>query len=109
MAGTFSQIYIQTVFAVKGRENLIDQKWRHELHSYMSGVIKAKGHKSIIINGMADHVHCFIGLKPVMSISDLVRDIKNNTSKFINDRRFVRGKFSWQDGVMEHSLMVNHK
>jgi putative transposase len=64
----------------------------------MSGVIKAKGHKSIIINGMADHVHCFIGLKPVMSISDLVRDIKNNTSKFINDRGFVRGKFSWQDG-----------
>ena len=98
MAGTFSQIYIQTVFAVKGREDLIDKTWKPELHSYMAGVIKAKGHKSIIINGMADHVHCFIGLKPVMAISDLVRDIKNNTSKFINNRRFVHGKFSWQDG-----------
>ena len=98
MAGTFSQIYIQTVFAVKGRGNLIGKTWKHELHSYMAGVIQAKGHKPIIINVMADHVHCFIGLKPVMAISDLVRDIKNNTSKFINDRRFIHGKFSWQNG-----------
>jgi putative transposase len=98
MAGTFSQIYIQTVFAVKGRENLINKAWKEELHTYMGGIIKAKGHKPIIVNGMTDHVHCFMGLKPVMAISDLVRDIKNNTSKFINDRGFVHGKFNWQDG-----------
>ena len=76
MAGTFSQLYIQTVFAVKGRENLIDKKWRDELCKYISGIIKGKNQKSIIVNGVADHIHCFIGLKPSMSISDLMRDVK---------------------------------
>ena len=98
MAGTFSQLYIQTVFAVKGRENLIDKKWRDELCKYISGIIKGKNQKSIIVNGVADHIHCFVGLKPSMSISDLMRDIKNNSSKFINDKGFVKGKFSWQEG-----------
>jgi REP element-mobilizing transposase RayT len=98
MAGTYSQIYIQVVFAVKGRENMIVKTWRTELHKYISGIITAKGHKAIIVNGVADHVHCFIGLKPVMALSDLVRDIKNNSSKFINDRKLVRGKFQWQEG-----------
>ena len=98
MAGTFSQIYIQAVFAVKGRENLIHKEWKDELHKYMAGVVKNKGHKPIIINGVSDHVHLFIGLKPVMSISDLIRDIKNNSTNFINDKKFLKGKFSWQEG-----------
>lgn len=98
MAGTFSQLYIQTVFAVKGRENLIDKKWRDELCKYISGIITGKGQKSIIVNGVADHIHCFIGLKPSMSISDLMRDVKNNSSKFINEKGFIKGKFSWQEG-----------
>ena len=98
MAGTFSQLYIQTVFAVKGRENLIDKKWRDELYKYISGIITGKGQKSIIVNGVADHIHCFIGLKPSMSISDLMRDVKNNSSKFINEKGFIKGKFSWQEG-----------
>jgi putative transposase len=98
MAGTFSQIYIQVVFAVKGRENLMAKQWRDELHKYIAGIIKSKEQKSIIVNGVADHVHCFIGLKPVMTISDLVRDIKNNASNFVNDKKFVKGKFHWQDG-----------
>ena len=98
MAGTFSQLYIQTVFAVKGRENLIDKKWRDELCKYISGIIKGKNQKSIIVNGVSDHIHCFVGLKPSMSISDLMRDVKNNSSKFINDKGFVKGKFSWQEG-----------
>lgn len=98
MAGTFSQVYIQIVFAVKGRDNLIGKQWKAELHKYISGIIKAKGHKSIIVNGVADHVHCFIGLKPAMAISDLVRDIKNNSSKFINEQNFIKGKFQWQEG-----------
>ena len=98
MPGTFSQIYIQIVFAVKGRQNLIGKEWKDELHKYISGIITNKGQKSIIVNGVADHVHIFVGLKPAMAISDLVRDIKNNSSNFINDKKFVKGKFSWQEG-----------
>ncbi len=98
MPGTYSQIYIQLVFAVKGRENLISKTWRDELHKYISGIITNKGHKSIIVNGVSDHIHAFVGLKPVMAISDLVRDMKNNSSKFINESNLVKGKFAWQEG-----------
>ena len=98
MAGTYSQIYIQVVFAVKGRQNLIGREWRETLNKYIAGIIKGKEQKPIIINGMADHIHAFVGLKPSMKISDLVRDIKNNSSNFINDKGFVKGKFSWQEG-----------
>ena len=98
MAGTFSQIYIQVVFAVKGRQNLIQKAWKDDLHKYMAGIIKGKKQKSIIVNGMPDQIHAFIGLKPAMAVSDLVRDIKNNSTNFINDRKLVKGKFSWQDG-----------
>ncbi|MBW8361105.1 MAG: IS200/IS605 family transposase [Kaistella sp.] len=97
-AGTFSQIYIQLVFVVKGRENLLKKVFRDEVFKYMSGILKAKGQKSIIINGVEDHVHLFIGLKPSMKLSDLVRDIKNNTTNFINEKNFVKGKFAWQEG-----------
>ena len=98
MSGTFSQIYIQIVFAVKGRENIISKKNQEELNKYIAGIIKGKEQKPIIINGMPDHIHSFIGLRPVMAISDLVRDIKNNSSNFINDKGWVKGKFSWQEG-----------
>lgn len=98
MAGTFSQIYIQIVFAVKGRQNLIGKQWKDELHKYISGIITNKGQKSIIVNGVADHVHIFVGLRPAMAISDLVRDIKNNSSNFINEKKFIKVKFSWQEG-----------
>jgi putative transposase len=98
MAGTFSQIYIQYVFAVKGRENCLQKPWREDVIKYIGGIIKGKNQKSIIVNGVADHVHVFVGLKPSMNISDLVRDIKNNSSNFINDQQFIKGKFSWQEG-----------
>ncbi len=98
MAGTFTQIYIQIIFAVKGRENLISKTWKDELYRYISGIITNKDQKSIIVNGMPDHVHILIGLKPSMPTSDLVRDIKNNSSNFINKKGFVKGKFSWQEG-----------
>lgn len=98
MPGTYSQIYVQAVFAVKGRQNLIGKEWKEELCKYISGIITGKDQKSIIVNGVADHVHVFIGLRPSMSVSDLVRDIKNNSSNFINDKKFVAGKFSWQEG-----------
>ena len=98
MPGTFSQIYIQVVFAVRGRENFIVKPWRDDLHKYIAGIVKGKEQKSIIVNGVADHIHCFVGLKPSMTISDLVRDIKNNSTNFINEKKLVKGKFSWQEG-----------
>ena|SRR5688572_5642163 len=76
MPGTFSQIYIQLVFAVKGRENLVGNSWKTELHKYIAGIIKGKDQKPIIVNGMPDHIHIFIGLRPAMAISALTRDIK---------------------------------
>src|SRR5690606_28633825 len=84
--------------AVKGRENLISKTWNDNLYKYIAGIIKGKEQKPIIVNGMPDHIHAFIGLKPAMPISDLVRDIKNNSSKFINEHKLVKGKFSWQEG-----------
>ncbi len=98
MAGTFSQIYIQAVFAVKGRSNLLNKAWRHEVFKYMTGIIDNKHQKSIIVNGVADHVHIFVGLKPSMAVSDLIRDVKNNTTNFINDKKWLPGKFSWKEG-----------
>jgi REP element-mobilizing transposase RayT len=108
MPGTYSQLYIQIVFAVKGRQNLIEIEWRDELHKYISGIITGKGQKSIIVNGVADHVHCFVGLKPAMAISDLVRDIKNNSSKYVNENGWVKGKFSWQEGFGSFSYSHSH-
>jgi len=98
MADTYSKIYIHVVFTVKGRDNLLQKPWRDEVFKYQSGIIKNKGLKPIIVNGVRDHVHCFIGLKPAMAISDLVRDIKNNSTNFINSKSFVNGKFAWQEG-----------
>jgi REP element-mobilizing transposase RayT len=95
MAGTYLQIYIQIVFAVKGRENLILKHWKEDLNKYIAGIIKGKEQKSIIVNGMPDHIHAFVGLSPSIAISDLVRDIKNNSTNFINDKKWVKGKFSW--------------
>ncbi len=98
MAGSYSQIYLQYVFAVKGRQNLLQKPWREEVFKYISGIIKGKNQKPIIVNGVSDHVHVFVGLKPAMPIPDLIRDIKNNSSNFINENKWVNGKFSWQEG-----------
>lgn len=98
MVGTFSQVYLQYVFAVKRRENLLLMSWKEEVFKYMSGIIEAKGQKAIIVNGVSDHVHVLVGFRPVMSISDLIRDVKNNSSNFINKKGFVKGHFAWQEG-----------
>ena len=108
MPGTFSQLYIQVVFAVKGRENLISNTWKTELHKYIAGTIKGKNQKPIIVNGMPDHIHAFIGLRPSMAISDLVRDIKNNSTNFINDKKLVKGQFAWQEGYGVFSYSHSH-
>jgi len=108
MAGTFSQIYIQYIFAVKGRQNLLHKPWRDDVFKYISGIIKGKNQKPIIVNGVSDHIHVFVGLRPSMNISDLVRDIKNNSSNFINEQKFLKRKFSWQEGYGAFSYSHSH-
>jgi REP element-mobilizing transposase RayT len=98
MANTYSQIYIQTVFAVDGRLSLIRPEFKEELFKYLTGIVRNQGQKLIAINGMSDHVHILIGLKPAMALADLVRDIKADSSEFINRKKWVRGRFSWQEG-----------
>ncbi|MGI8638585.1 MAG: IS200/IS605 family transposase [Pyrinomonadaceae bacterium] len=98
MANTYSQIYIQIVFAVHERENLIKSEWKEELYKYIAGIIKNHKQKLIAIGGVADHIHILIGIEPNIALSDLVRDIKANSSRFINEKKFVRGKFYWQEG-----------
>jgi REP element-mobilizing transposase RayT len=98
MPGTFSQIYIQIVFAVKGRENMIAHSIEEEIYKYISGIIEGKEQKSLAVNGMPDHIHLLVGLKPSMRISDLVRDVKNNSCNFINDHHWFKQSFHWQEG-----------
>ncbi len=98
MANTYTQIHIHAVFAVQNRECIIKKEWKDELYKYISGIVKNNNHKLLAINGMQDHIHILVGMRPAQSLSDLMQDIKGGSSKWINDKRFVRGKFSWQEG-----------
>ncbi|MGN6249304.1 MAG: IS200/IS605 family transposase [Ginsengibacter sp.] len=98
MANTYSQIYIHVVFAVKGRNNLIHSSHKIELYKYITGITNNINQKLIAINGMTDHIHLLIGLKPSASLSEVVRDIKANSSRFINEKKWMKGKFEWQRG-----------
>ena len=98
MAGTFSQIYIQVVFAVKSRDSLIHSSWEEELYKYISGIVRNKEQKMLAINGMADHIHFLIGMKPSCCLSDLVREIKKSSNVFINKKWGSKFKFQWQEG-----------
>ena len=98
MPNTYSQIYIQIVFAVKGRQNFIKESFREEIQKYMSGIINNKKQKLYAIYCMPDHVHLLVSIKPDIAISDLVRDIKANTTSFIKEKGFVNEAFSWQQG-----------
>src|SRR5437870_188211 len=98
MANTFTQIYIQIIFAVKGRQCLIPRQHKEELYKYTTGIVKNQGQKMLEINGMRDHSHVFVGMKPNITVSDLVRDIKAGSSGFINEQKWVGGKFNWQEG-----------
>jgi len=108
MANTYSQIYIQTIFAVKGRQSLINKSWKEELYKYITGIVKNNEQKMIAINGVENHIHIFLGLKPNINLSDLIRDVKANSSKFIIDRNLVKGKFNWQDGFGAFSYSHSH-
>ena len=98
MANTFTQIYIHFVFAVQNRASLIQPEWKDELYKYITGIVQKNGHKIIAINGTANHVHIFIGYKPHQLIPDLMQDVKGSSSKWINEKKFVKGKFNWQEG-----------
>jgi REP element-mobilizing transposase RayT len=98
MPGTFSQLYIQYVFAVKGRNNLLLPSFEEEVYKYIAGIITGKDQKPLAVNGMPDHIHILVGLKPSMRISDLIRDIKNNSTNFINEKGWLKQKFCWQEG-----------
>ena len=98
MANTYSQIYIQVVFAVEGRQNLIDPIHNDELQKYITGIVTAQRQKLIAINNMPDHAHILIGQRPDSALSDLVGDIKSGSTNFINRQRWVKGRFNWQEG-----------
>ena len=98
MANTYTQIYIHVVFAVEDRQNLIAPEHNDELQKYITGIVTAQKHKLIAINNMPDHLHMLIGLRPDAALSDLVRDVKAGSSKFINEQHWVAGRFSWQEG-----------
>jgi REP element-mobilizing transposase RayT len=98
MANTYTQIYIQIVFAVKGRQNLISKENREELHKFITGIVSNRGQKLFAVFAMHDHVHILVSINPNISISDLVRDIKAGSSKFINDKKWMTEKFNWQEG-----------
>ncbi len=108
MANTYTQIHIQFVFAVKYREGLIQSSYKAELYQYISGILKPHNHKLLAINGMSDHIHIFVGMRPTQSISDLMQDIKGNSSKWINEKKFLKVKFEWQEGYGAFSYSKSH-
>ena len=98
MANTYTQIYLQFVFTVQNRISLIKNEWKDELYKYVTGILQTNKHKLLAINGVADHIHVFIGYHPNQLIPSLLQDVKGGSSKWINERQFVRGKFQWQEG-----------
>ncbi len=98
MANTYTQIHIHAVFAVQNRLSLINKSWQFRLYQYLTGIVQNNGHKLLAINGMPDHIHILFGMRPLQSVSDLLQDIKGDSSKWINQNKLVKGKFSWQEG-----------
>ena len=98
MSNTFTQIHIQAIFAVKKRNGLIQKEWKDELYKYITGIVKAHTHKLLAINGMPDHLHVFFGMRPIQSLSELMQDIKGSSSKWMNEKKFIKEKFEWQQG-----------
>jgi putative transposase len=108
MANTYTQLYVQFVFSVKGRENLIKEKFRDELEKVMSGIVSAHKSKTYTIYCNPDHVHIFIGLHPIISVSKLIEQVKSGSSNWLNDKKYIAGKFSWQDGYGAFTYSKSH-
>ncbi len=98
MPNTYSQIYIQIVFAVKGRDCFISESFREELQKYISGIVANKNQKLYAIYCMPDHTHLLVSMKPDLSLSGFVRDIKSNSSSFIKEKKWIKHLFRWQEG-----------
>ncbi len=98
MANTYTQVHIQAVFAVQNRDCVIHSSWKDELYKYITGILKKNEHKPLIINGMPDHIHILFGMRPIQSLSELMQDIKGDSSKWINEKGFLKSRFSWQEG-----------
>lgn len=98
MANTYTQLHIHFVFAVKFRGALIHPSFKDELYQYITGIVKSYNHKLLCINGMPDHIHILIGFRPTQSIADLMKLVKNNSSKWINEKKFLKVQFEWQEG-----------
>jgi len=98
MANTYTQIHIQAVFAVQNRRSLIQNDWKDELYKYISGIVQNHDHKVLKINGMPDHIHLLFGFRPTQSLSDLMQMVKQDSSIWIKEKGFVKGKFNWQAG-----------
>jgi putative transposase len=108
MANTYTQMYLQFVFAVQDRGSLIQSDWKDELYKYITGIIQNNKHKLIAINGIPNHLHVFVGYKPHQLIPDLLQDIKGSSSGWINRRNLVKGKFKWQEGYGSFSYSHSH-
>lgn len=98
MPNTYTQIYIQFVFTVKYRNGVIEKHWKDQLYKYIKGIVNGLGHKLIAINGVEDHIHILVGYKPVQSFSELMKAVKQNSSKWVNENKFTKRKFEWQEG-----------
>ena len=98
MANTYTQIHIHVVFTVQNRTSVIRREWREDLYRYLTGIIKNHGHKVLAINGMPDHIHILFGMRPTQSLAELMYNTKGDSSKWINAKRLVVGRFSWQEG-----------
>ena len=108
MANTYHQVYLQTDFKVKYRNAVQDKKWRHDLFAVIGNLINEANCKTIIIGGVEDHVHCFMGLKPSVSISELMKKVKSKSSKYINDNKLILDRFEWQEGYGVFSYSQSH-
>lgn len=108
MANTFTQIHLQIVFAVENRISLIRNSWKDELYKYTTGIVQNNDHKLLSINGMPDHIHLLIGMRPVQALSYLMQQIKRESSSWVNDNKFTKGKFNWQEGYGAFSYSRSH-
>src|SRR5215207_4944402 len=108
MANTYTQIHLQIVFAVQNRISLVQPPWEAELYKYITGIVQNNKHKLLAINGVPDHLHFLIGMRPIQALSNLIQDIKRDSSIWINENKFTKGKLNWQEGYGAFSYSRSH-
>ncbi|MCL2155793.1 MAG: IS200/IS605 family transposase [Leptospirales bacterium] len=108
MANTFTQIHIHVIFAVQNRMSLIHKSWQDRLYKYIISIIQKHGHKVLSIGGPPDHIHILFGFRPTQALSNLIQEVKRDSSEWINKERFVIGRFSWQEGYGAFSYSKSH-